>query len=98
MSDDLLKRLYSLHKQATIERSHFYVGWCAKDTIHRIEELEAKLGMIQDEWTNAVYGDLEKGVDSLNVAAAIDFYKRYPLVASFGVTLNRIIDGEQDDD
>ena len=64
----------------------------------RIEELEAKLGMIQDEWTNAVYGDLEKGVDSLNVAAATDFYKRYPLVASFGVTLNRIIDGEQDDD
>ena len=39
MSDDLVKRLHSLHKQATVERSHFYVGWCAKDAIDRIEEL-----------------------------------------------------------
>ena len=43
MSDDLMKRLDSLHKQATVERSHFYVGSCAKDAMHRIEELEAKL-------------------------------------------------------
>ena len=43
MSDDLVKRLQSLHKQATVERSHFYVGSCAKDAMHRIEELEAKL-------------------------------------------------------
>jgi len=43
MSDDLLNRLRSLHKQATVERSHFYVGLCAKDAMHRIEELEAKL-------------------------------------------------------
>jgi hypothetical protein len=43
MSDDLVKRLHSLHKQATVERSHFYVGWCAKDAIDRIEELEGKL-------------------------------------------------------
>ena len=63
-----------------------------------IAELEAKLGMIQDEWTNAVYGDLENGVASLNAAAATDFCKRYPLVSSFGETLNRIIDGEQDDE
>ena len=43
MSDDLMKRLHSLHKQATVERSHFYVGSCAEDAMHRIEELEAKL-------------------------------------------------------
>ena len=43
MSDGLMKRLCSLHKQATVERSHFYVGSCAKDAMHRIEELEAKL-------------------------------------------------------
>ena len=43
MSDDLVKRLQSLHKQATVERSHFYVGSCAEDAIHRIVELEAKL-------------------------------------------------------
>jgi purine nucleoside phosphorylase len=42
MSDDLMKRLQSLHKQATVERSHFYVGSCAEDAMHRIEELEAE--------------------------------------------------------
>ena len=48
MSDDLVKRLHSLHKQATVERSHFYVGWCAKDAADRIEELEAKLAQQDD--------------------------------------------------
>ena len=43
MSEDLVRRLYSLHKQATVERSHFYVGRCVADAIYRIEELEAKL-------------------------------------------------------
>ena len=43
MSDDLVKRLQSLHKQATVERSHFYVGSCAEDAIRRIVELEDKL-------------------------------------------------------
>ena len=43
LSDGLVKRLDSLHKQATVERSHFYVGSCAKDATHRIKELEAKL-------------------------------------------------------
>jgi hypothetical protein len=42
MSDDLVRRLQSLHKQATVERSHFYVGSCAEDAMHRIEELEAE--------------------------------------------------------
>ena len=36
-----MQRLHSLHKQATVERSHFYVGSCVKDAMHRIEELEA---------------------------------------------------------
>ena len=71
-------------------------GWQAM--VARIEELEAKLELIQEEWAGAVYGDLENGVASLNAAAATDFYKRYPLVSSFGETLNRIIDGEQDDE
>ena len=66
------------------------VNWAHK----RIKELEAKLELIQAHWAGAVYGDLENGVARLNVAAATDFYKRYPLVASFGETLNRIVDGE----
>jgi hypothetical protein len=60
----------------------------------RLADAEVKLGLIQDEWTGAVYGDLENGVASLNAAAASDFYRRYPLVSAFGETLNRIIDGE----
>ena len=70
-----------------------------KDVKHladRIEELEAKLELIQEEWHGAVYGDLENGVASLNEAAAQDFHRRYPLVANFGATINRIIDGESD--
>ena len=47
-SDDLVKRLRSLHKQATVERSHFYVGSCAKDAIHCIEELEAQNKRLND--------------------------------------------------
>jgi len=74
-----------------------YGAWDAiQKQAGRIEELEVKLGLIQDEWTGAVYGDLENGVASLNAAAASDFYRRYPLVSAFGETLNRIIDGETD--
>lgn len=69
-----------------------------EDRTKAIEELEAKLELIQEEWAGAVYGDLENGVASLNAAAATDFYRRYPLVSSFGETLNRIVDGEQDDE
>lgn len=42
MSDDLMKALCSLHRQATAERSHFYVGSCAMEAMRRIEELEAE--------------------------------------------------------
>jgi hypothetical protein len=57
----------------------------------RIEELEAKLERISEEWAGAVYGDLENGVASLNAAAATDFYKRYPSISSFGDTLRDIL-------
>lgn len=63
----------------------------AKIGQRRIEELEAKLELIKEEWAGAVYGDLENGVASLNAAAATDFCKRYPLVSSFEETLVRII-------
>lgn len=65
-----------------------------QEVANLIEDLEAKLELIQEEWAGAVYGDLENGVASLNAAAATDFYRRYPLVSSFGETLNRIVDGE----
>ena len=65
MSDDLVKRLHSLHKQATVERSHFYVGRCAKDAIDRIEELEAELAKAVEAmqfWSEAVEPDVDKAI------------------------------------
>lgn len=36
---DLIERLEDLHKQATTERSHFYVASCVKDSIAEIRRL-----------------------------------------------------------
>ena len=33
LGDDILDRLRDLHKQATVERSHYYVGSCVSDAI-----------------------------------------------------------------
>ena len=43
MSDDILYRLRDLHKQATTERSHFYVAKCCNDAIAEIERLHRAL-------------------------------------------------------
>ena len=45
----LIERLRDLHKQATVERSHYYVGKCALDAADRIETLEAALRKIIEE-------------------------------------------------
>lgn len=37
--DDMLAKLKDLHKQATTERSHYYVASCCKDAIAEIERL-----------------------------------------------------------
>jgi len=52
-----------------------------------IEELEAKLERISEEWASALYGDLDHGVKSLSEAAHLDFHRRFPSVASFSSTL-----------
>ena len=41
-AEELLSRLEDLYKQATVERSHFYVGKCAADSIELIAHLEAE--------------------------------------------------------
>jgi len=51
--DDLVKRLHDLHKQATVERSHHYVGKCVADAIDRIEELEAENKLLSEGATIA---------------------------------------------
>ena len=41
--DDILERLRDLHKQATVERSHYYVGRCVSDAINEITRLRKLL-------------------------------------------------------
>lgn len=36
---DILDKLKELHTQATTERSHYYVGSCAREAIAEIERL-----------------------------------------------------------
>jgi hypothetical protein len=36
VEDDILVRLRDLHRQATQERSHYYVGRCVSDAINEI--------------------------------------------------------------
>jgi hypothetical protein len=97
MSSDLVKRLdQALHFEdwMPVPDNFSESVPLLRESRNRIEELEAKLELIQEEWAGVVYGDLENGVASLNAAAATDFHRRYPLVASFGETLNRIVDGK----
>lgn len=44
---DILERLIDLHKQATVERSHFYVAKCCQDAIQEIARL--RLALIRAE-------------------------------------------------
>jgi hypothetical protein len=44
--NNIVERLRDLHKQATVERSHYYVGNCALDAADHIEALEVALRRI----------------------------------------------------
>lgn len=44
VEDDILDQLRDLLKQATVERSHFYVAKCCKDAIAEIERLRCSCG------------------------------------------------------
>jgi hypothetical protein len=43
LGDDILDRLRDLHKQATVERTHYYVGRCVSDAINEITRLRKLL-------------------------------------------------------
>ena len=101
MSDDLVKRLKNPRPMSMfLTRADQASDWTEllKVAANRIEELEAKLELISEEWHGAVYGDLENGVAVLNRIAWEDFHRRYPLVSNFGATINRIIDGDKGDE
>ena len=43
---DILDDLADLHKQATVERSHYYVGSCVRRAIEEIENLRATVATL----------------------------------------------------
>jgi len=56
--------------------------------------IEAEREAISDEYAARLQGDLENGVRWLNEAAASEFHKKYPQLASFNEWLN---EREKDD-
>jgi len=63
MSDDILDKLRDLHKQATTERSHYYVASCCREAIGEIEALRAGLKEAQriaKQWREVVAENLKK--------------------------------------
>jgi len=46
MDEDILDKLNKLIKQATKERSHYYVKKCAEEAAHEIKHLREKLSAI----------------------------------------------------
>jgi hypothetical protein len=49
---DIVDKLVDLHKQATTERSHFYVASTVKEAIDEIIALRLKIGALQRDLTN----------------------------------------------
>lgn len=45
--DDIVDRLADLHKQAMVERSHYYVGKCVRDAIAEIQRLRSIIEAVQ---------------------------------------------------
>lgn len=48
MEPDILERIRDLHKQATTEKSHYYVGATLKECYTEISCLRLKLKMIRN--------------------------------------------------
>lgn len=47
MENDIIETLQDLHKQATTERSHYYVATCCKRAIEEILDLRLKIIELQ---------------------------------------------------
>jgi len=63
MSSDILDKLRDLHKQATAERSHYYVASCCGEAISEIERLRSELfeaERIGRQWRDVVAQNMRK--------------------------------------
>lgn len=59
---DILDKLKDLHKQATTERSHFYVAKCCEEAIGEIAALRAGLAEAQriaGQWRDVVAANVK---------------------------------------
>lgn len=45
---DIVEKLVDLHKQATTERSHYYVASCCREAINEIIKLREKIRALED--------------------------------------------------
>lgn len=65
--EDILDKLRDLHKQATTERSHYYVAACCGEAIGEIERLRyelAKMNQIARSWRDVVATNIAKSKTS----------------------------------
>jgi hypothetical protein len=71
---DIVDKLRDLHKQATTERSHYYVAATSLEALHTIEHLRGCLRMIRNHWNE--FGPEHGFEDALELACApIDINK-----------------------
>jgi hypothetical protein len=62
--NDILDRLEDLHKQATEERSHYYVGACVRAAMEEIDGLRGKVVTLTER---AVFGEAAlKAAEQMN--------------------------------
>ena len=46
---DIIEKLLDLQKQATLERSHYYVARCVTEAIQEIQSLRNQISLLEDE-------------------------------------------------
>jgi hypothetical protein len=73
--EDIVDRLEDLLKQATVERSHYYVGRCAKDAIAEIKQLRLANEDHKNVLKAALYNE-PNGVELVNRLTAYALSQR----------------------
>lgn len=63
LKEDILDRLVDLHKQATTERSHYYVASCCVSAIWEIKRLRAEIAAEREECAKIADAEEEKAYE-----------------------------------